>query len=124
MAKILDLNNFELPTMELIFPGPDRTVLHVTAPTEALINEMKSWAETDLGKLSAGNPESVDLSWDLVARLLSCNLENICFTAAELRAKIAEMEICKKHKVDPLFVLIKISKTYMDFIHEIENEKN
>lgn len=124
MAKILDLNNFELPTMELILPGAERTTLHVTAPTEALINEMKSWAKTDLGKLSAGDAESVDLSWDLVARLLSCNLEGVEFTAEGLRAKIAETDICKTHGVDPLFVLLRIVKTYMEFIQEIENEKN
>ena len=124
MAKILDLNNFELPVMELILPGAERTTLHVTAPTEALINEMKTWAKTDLGKLSAGNEESVALSWDLTARLLSCNLEGIEFTAAELQAKIAETDVCKLHHVDPLFVLVRIVKTYMEFIQEIENEKN
>lgn len=124
MAKILDLNNLELPTMELIFPGENGITLHVTAPTEALINEMKSWAKTDLGKLSAGDAESVDLSWDLTARLLSCNMEGVEFTAADLQAKIADTDVCKKHHVDPLFVLIKIVKTYMEFIQEIENEKN
>jgi hypothetical protein len=124
MVKILDLNTIEIPTMELVLPGAERTTLHITAPTEAMINELQSWSKTDLGKLSTGNAESVELSWDLAARLLSCNLEDVKFTAAELRAKIAETDACKKHNVDPLFVLIRIVKVYMEFIHEIENEKN
>lgn len=124
MAKVLDLNNFEIPTMELVLPGAERTTLHVTAPTEALINEMQSWAKTDLGKLTTGDKESLELSWDLTARLLGCNLEGVELTAADLRAKIAETDVCKKHGVDPLFVLVQIVKTYMEFIHEIENEKN
>jgi hypothetical protein len=124
MAMILDLNNFALPTMELTFAGAERTTLHVTAPTEALIDEMKSWSKTDLGKLSKGDQESVNLSYDLTARLLSCNLEGVTLTADDLRAKIAETDVCKKHHVDPLWVLIQIVKTYMEFIREIENEKN
>lgn len=124
MVKLLDLNNFELPTMELILPGADRTTLHVTAPSEALINEMKNWAQTDLGKLSTGDCESVELSYSLTARLLSCNLEGVELTAETLREKIAETDVCKKHKVDPLWVLIQIAKTYLEFIHELENEKN
>ena len=124
MAKILDLNKFELPTMELVFPGAASTTLHVTAPSEALINELKNWAKTDLNKLSTGDHESVDLSYDLTARLLSCNMEGVELTAATLREKIAETDVCKKHHVDPLWVLIQIVKTYMEFIHEIENEKN
>ena len=124
MAKILDLNNFELPTMELILPGAERTTLHVTAPSEALIDEMKTWTKTDLAKLATGDQESVELSWDLSARLLSCNLEGVKYTAEELKAKIAETDVCKKHHVDPLFVLVQVVKTYMEFIKEIENEKN
>jgi hypothetical protein len=124
MAKILDLNKFELPTMELVFPGAERTTLHVTVPNEALIDEMKHWAKTDLDKLSSGNSESVELSYDLTARLLSCNLEGVELTAATLKEKIAETDVCKKHHVDPLWVLMQIVKTYMEFIHEIENEKN
>lgn len=124
MAKILDLNNFEIPTMELVFPGADRTTLHVTAPSEALIDEMKSWAKTDLGNLTKGDRESVELSYDLTARLLSCNLEGVELTAATLREKIAETDVCKKHHVDPLWVLVRIVKTYMEFIQELEHEKN
>lgn len=124
MAKILDLNKFELPTMELVFPGAEGVTLHVIAPSEALINELKHWAKTDLDKLSTGDSESIDMSYDLTARLLSCNLEGIELTASALRERIAETDVCKKHHVDPLFVLIRIVKTYMDFIREIENEKN
>lgn len=124
MSKILDLNNFEIPTMELVFPGADRTSLHVTVPSEALINEMKNWAKTDLDKLSSGDSQGVEMSYDLTARLLSCNLEGIELTATTLRERIAETDVCKKHHVDPLWVLMQIVKTYMEFIHELENEKN
>ena len=124
MSKILDLNNFALPTMELTFAGAERTTLHITAPSEALIDEMMTWSKTEMSKLSAGDKESVEQSYDLVARLLSCNLERVELTAETLRAKIAETDVCKVNHVDPLWVLIRIVKTYLEFISEIENEKN
>lgn len=111
---ILDLNDLQVPTLELIFKDANRTALHVTAPTEALINEMKSWVKQGLGQLSGDDAESMTVAYDLMARLLSCNEENVTFTADDLR---------NKYNVN-LWSLIHIVKGYSSFISELENEKN
>ena len=124
MTKILDLNTFELPTLELVFAGENRTTLHVMAPTEALVDEMKTWTKKDLGQLAEGGEAGVEKSYDLFARLLSCNTEGYKLTGAELKIKIKETPVCKQHGADPLWVFLQIAKAYAAFISEIENEKN
>ena len=114
MPKILDLNSIKLPTLELVFTDEARTTIHVTAPTEALINEMESWVKTGLDPLSAGDMASVEMAFDLTARLLSCNRENIVITATDLH---------DKYDVD-IWMLIAILNGYTEFVSEIKNEKN
>lgn len=114
MPKILDLNNIKLPTLELVFTDEARTTIHVTAPSEALINEMESWAKTGMGALTAGDNTSVELTYDLTARLLSCNRERIAITPEDMRGK---------YGID-IWMLIAILNGYTDFISEIKNEKN
>lgn len=114
MPRVLDLNAIKMPTMELIFTDAARTTIHVTAPTEALIDEMENWIKTSMASLSEENSESVELSYDMTARLLSCNREGITVTVADLR---------DKYGVD-MWTLIAIINAYTDFISEIKNEKN
>ena len=114
MAKILDLNSIQVPTLELIFPDENRTTLHILAPTEALISEMESWVKQGLDPLAKGDRASVETAYDLTARLLSCNSEGVTITAEDLRGK---------YKVD-IWKLIPVVQGYMDFISEIKNEKN
>lgn len=114
MPKVLDLNNLKIPTLELIFTDEARTTIHVTAPTESLINEMESWVQTGLEPLASGDRASVDLAYDLTARLLSCNKESLTITAEDLRGN---------YGVD-IWTLVAILNAYTEFISEIKNEKN
>ena len=114
MAKVLDLNAIKMPTLELIFTDAARTTIHVTAPTEALINEMESWVKTGLEPLSAGDSRSMEMAYDLTARLLSSNREHLTITAADLQGK---------YNVD-IWTLIAILNGYTEFISDLKNEKN
>lgn len=114
MPRVLDLNSIKLPTLELTFADADRTTIHVTVPTEGLINEMESWVKTGVETLSAGDSNSVEAAYDLTARLISCNKEHISITAADLRGK---------YDID-MWTLVAILNAYTEFISDIKNEKN
>lgn len=114
MAKVLDLNSIKISVLELVFADDEHTTLHITAPTEGLINEMESWVKSGMEKLTSGGDEGVEMTYDLVGRLLSCNREGITVTPADLRGK---------YKVD-LWTLIPIINAYTEFISDIKNEKN
>ena len=114
MTKILDLNSIQIPTLELTFSDTNRTTIHVTAPTEGLINEMESWVKSGLDPLTTGNQESLVVAYDLIARLISCNREGLEITAEALRTT---------YRVD-LWTLIPLANGYIEFISGIKNEKN
>lgn len=114
MARVLDLNSIKMPTLELVFTDEAHTTLHVKAPTEGLINELESWAKTGVEALSAEDPETVEVIYDLTARLLSCNREGVTISKADLRGK---------YEVD-IWALIAIVNAYTEFISDIKNEKN
>ena len=114
MAKILDLNTMEVPVLELTLKNKERTTLRVTAPTEALIQELESMVKSGLGNLEKGDRDSVNEAYDLVARLISCNMEHFPITGQELR---------EKYGVD-IWSLIAVVKAYVEFINDIKNEKN
>ena len=114
MVKVLDLNSLQIPTMEIIFTDENRTTVHVMAPTEALINELESWVKSGLDPLVKGDKDSVEMAYDITARLISCNEEGITFTGEGLR---------NTYKVS-LWTLIPLVNGYMEFISEIKNEKN
>lgn len=114
MAKVLDLNTLKVPVLEIVFADEAHTTLHVTAPTEALVNEMESWVKGGLDTLVAGDRASVETAYDMTARLLSCNKECLALDAGDLR---------HKYNVD-IWTLIPILNAYVEFISEIKNEKN
>ena len=114
MSKVLDLNNYKVPVLEIVFADEAHTALHVIAPTEALVNEMENWVSDGLETLTTGDRTSVEAGYDMTARLLSCNREGITITAADLRGK---------YRVD-IWTLIPILNAYGEFISEIKNEKN
>lgn len=115
MPKILDLNTMETPVFELTLKNKERTTLRVTAPTEALICELENMVNSgDLSRLTSGDRESVEASYDLVAQLISCNMGNVVITGPELREKFGV----------GLWDLMAIVKAYVEFINEIKNEKN
>ena len=112
--KSLDFNTLQRPYLELTMQDTERTIIKVSTPTEALVEEF----ETALPELrvlpQAGNAEALQASYNLAAKIINCNRSFITVTAEELRSK---------YKMD-LESLIVFFSVYMDFLNEIYNEKN
>ena len=114
MAKTLDFNVIAPPTLPLIMRDDRRTEIIVTTPTEGLVEELQATLPELQSVLSGGDRESVELCYDLAARLINCNRSFITVTAEELR---------KKYGLD-LEGLVVFYSAYADFIQEINSAKN
>lgn len=112
--RTLDLNTAERPTLELTLQDTERTTIRVTTPTEGLISEVQQLSPDIVEIIKKGDKESMDAVFDLSARLISCNLDNVTITAAELRGKYNMR----------LESAVLFYSAYMDFITEITNGKN
>lgn len=110
---VLDLNNAKRPTLEVCMTDEARTVLRVTTPSEAVINEFEALLP-ELSKIQQGDRSAVDLIYDLTAQILSCNRDFIKVTPEELRGK---------YRMD-LETAIIFWAEYNKFIDGIANEKN
>lgn len=114
MARVLDLNTTERPTLELTLQDKERTTVLVSTPTEALVQELNQLAPEMTKVLQSGSAESMAAMYDLAAKLISCNRNGIQITAEELRSK---------YRMGLESALIFFS-AYMDFIEEITKAKN
>lgn len=113
MARVLDLNTVERPMLELHMADENRTVLYLTTPTEALVQELQELGKK-LPDVQSGNVDSIAFAYDLTARLMSCNRDGVKVTADDLRHKFC-------FKLETLFIFY---GAYFDFINEIKNQKN
>lgn len=113
MAKVLDLTTVERPTLELILNDENRTRLHLTLPTEGMIQELQEIG-TRLGGATKGDQESVAVAYELTARLMSCNREGVAVSVEDLRGRYG-------FNLETLFIFY---KAYFEFINEIKEEKN
>lgn len=114
MGKVLDLNTATLPTLELTLQDEAKTCVHVTLPSEALINELQAMSSELQPILAKGDREGVEAIYDLAARLISCNLEEQTLTGKELRATYRMT----------LESAVVFYSAYLDFINEIIDAKN
>lgn len=110
---ILDLNTVQRPTLEVTLMDEARTLLRVTTPTEAVVREFEALLP-ELGKIQRGDRSAVDLIYDIMARVLSCNRDFIKVTPEELRGK---------YRMDLETAIIFMAE-YNKFIDGIQNEKN
>lgn len=112
--KKLDFNALEQPVLELTLKDEARTVVRATAPTEELVERLMS-ASAELQKVINDNTgETVKALFDLIAELISCNVDGITFTAEDLRDKYGI-------KLYEATVFVKV---YLDFIQELNSAKN
>lgn len=114
MARVLDLNTVERPTLELTLQDEARTIVRVTTPTEGLIQELQAVAPELEKSLTKGDEESQKDIYDLAAKLISCNRDSIKITGEELRGKY-------RMNLESAIVFY---DAYMDFINEIFKLKN
>lgn len=113
MARVLDLNNVQQYFMDLTLQDAARTVVRLDIPQEALVSELQSMGP-ELEKVKNGDQNSVNIIYDLAARLISCNLDYFRVTGQELREKYGMN----------LYSAIAFFSAYMAFISELANQKN
>lgn len=113
MTRVLDLNSVQSSFMDLTLRDDAHTVVHLDIPTEALVNELQNMGP-ELKKMETGDRSSVDMIYDLAARLINCNSDFIKVTGEELRTK---------YRMN-LVVMLTFFNSYMGFIKELSNQKN
>ena len=114
MAKTLDFNKVVKPTLRLIMPNEEKTVIEVSSPTERLVEELQEIAPQLSHAVESGSGAQTRDIYDLAARLISCNRSCLSVSAEDLRDKY-----CMN-----LESLIIFFNAYLDFINEITNAKN
>lgn len=119
MAKTLDFNKLNRPVLPLVMADEEKTALRVSTPPEELIEELQATLPEMQSILEGEDQESVDLCYDLAARLISCNTSGLKVTAEELRGKY-----WPKERITNQLYLLAFFSAYADFIREINNEKN
>lgn len=114
MGKVLDLNTATLPTLELTLQDEAKTCVHVTLPTEGLINELEALSPELQPIMARGDREGVEEIYNLAAKLISCNLEGRTITGEELRGVY-------RMKLESAVVFY---SAYLDFVNDIIDAKN
>lgn len=114
MAKTLDFNSVQRPTLVLTMKDQEKTKIRVGTPKESLIEELQTLSAELEEILKKGDGDSIQAVFDLAARLISCNRDYIKVTAEDLR---------DRYKMD-LEDLIIFFSAYLDFIGEMQNAKN
>ena len=112
--KKLDFNALEKPVLELTLKDEAKTVVRATAPTEELVERLTAAAGELKEVMDKGNSEAIRAMFELIADLMSCNLDNLTFTAEELRDKY-------NMKLYDAAVFVKV---YLEFIQELNSAKN
>lgn len=114
MARVLDFNKFEQPTLPLVMKDADRTKFTVIAPSVELVHKLEANKEALTEALEKGDENSVEKCWGLAAELISCNEEHRHVTAEDLQGKYGMTYV----------MLFAFFKVYGELIAEIESAKN
>jgi hypothetical protein len=114
MAKVLDFNALQRPTLELVMPDENKTKLRLVCPTERLIERLEAGIKELTDILNKKDIEAIAACFELAADLINCNDDGIVVNAQELRDKY-------HLGIESLVVFY---STYVDFIDEIKNAKN
>ena len=116
MSKVTDLRALVRPTLVTILPDEDATVVHITAPTVDMVEELQTGKAALFSVLKGeeGEAKVKHAVYELTAKMLSCNLDGYTFTAKELLTR---------YNMTPE-VLAVFFTDYIDFITTLEKEKN
>ena len=85
--RVLDFNVERLPVLTLVMRDDAQTRIDVTTPTEGMYEELRKIGPKLTG--AAKDPDSFDAqeSYELAARLISCNQQGLRVTAEDLAGK-------------------------------------
>lgn len=114
MAKVIDFNAIEQPTIEVVLRDAARTKLTVTAPDLALIEKLTANKEIIKEACNGKDEKALAEAYNIAADFMNCNKEGIKLTGDELRTKYGV-------SYSLLFVFL---VNYLEFIDEIKNAKN
>ena len=114
MARTLDFNSINRPTLSLVMRDENKTHIKVTTPSESLVRELQDLLPELEPRLREGNAEAIAECYNLAAKLINHNLSFVTVTADELR---------EKYQLG-LDYLIMFFAAYIEFIGEITNAKN
>ena len=112
--KALDFNAIEQPTWPVTLKDPDRTVVHLTAPTVDLVDRLVATAPELQAVAERKDGRTIREVYALIADVLNCNDDGFTFTAEELR---------DKYRLTLLDVF-RFTAGYMDFVKEMQDAKN
>ena len=114
MAKMLDFNALQHPTLPITLKDENRTVVHIAPPTVALLDRLQA-AVPELGEVAQQKDRgAVKALYALIADLMNCNDDGHVFTGEELE---------REYNMS-LYDLVAFIRAYFDFIHEINDAKN
>lgn len=114
MAKVLDFNSLNKPTLDLTMKDDQKTLIRVGMPREELIERLEA-AQSELVTIfSKSNPALISELFKLAADLIDCNYSGVRVTAEDLRDKY-------RLQLDDLVIFF---TAYIDFIRELEQAKN
>ena len=114
MAKTLDFNKFNAPTLDVVLMDDAKTKVRITTPSEEMIEELQSNLPEMQKLLSASTADAIKYCYDLAARLMNFNVSFFRTTAEELRDKY---NLKLPH-------IIGFYQAYLEYIEEIVNAKN
>ncbi len=114
MAKMLDLNALEQPTLEIKLRDDKHTVFRLVTPTTKLVERFIG-AKAEIGEAAkSGDVEKIKRIYDIAAELISCNADYINVTADELK---------DKYRLS-FGDVVTVFTAYLEFIKEISEAKN
>ena len=114
MSRTLDFNSFRQPTLRLLMPDEDQTIINVIAPTVDLVEQFRANLPELLEVLKNDSPECRKTLYGLAAKLISCNRDGLTVTAEDL---------AKKYEMGREDLAIFYAE-YGTFIDELNKEKN
>lgn len=114
MARKLDFNALEQPTLEVVLRDENKTHITVMVPSVELVEKLEANGESITAACKRKDAHSMQVCYDLAAELMSCNEENLTITGEELRAKYGV----------GYGLLFAFLVAYNDFVAEIKNAKN
>lgn len=114
MAKNLDFNSVQRPTLVLTMKDAAKTKIRVSTPTEDIVEKLQTVSHELNEVLANGDGASIRATFDLAAQLISCNRDGIRVTAEQLRDEF---------NLD-LEDLVIFFSAYIDFVEEISRAKN
>lgn len=114
MAHTIDFNSIVKPMLEITLRDEAHTRVHVTTPTQGLVERLTANADQLKQAVNGGTAEAIQSVFTLMAELVNCNLDGLRFTAEELR---------DTYKLT-LYDVIIFYNAYLAFLDEIKNAKN